>query len=155
LSVALALQDELKAAGLRMTPQRRLIADAIASLDGPITADKLHRYVVRQFPDVNLTTVYRTLETLEAHGLISHTHVHDGVAHYHLASESAHQHLVCLACHEEVELDPAVLEPLAEELRQRYGFNAILGHAALVGICRECQRKTEPATGASSAPQLG
>ena len=30
---------------------------------------------------------------------------------------------------------------LAEELRQRYGFNAMLGHAALVGICRECQPK--------------
>jgi Fur family ferric uptake transcriptional regulator len=139
VTVAQTLQEALRERGLRMTPQRQIITEAIASLDSPITAERVHQHVSRQFPDVNLTTVYRTLETLEELGLVSHTHVHDGVAHYHLANQPVHQHLVCLHCGAQEELDPAVLEPLTEELRRRYGFAAALGHSAIVGQCRACQ----------------
>ena len=141
LTLAQRLQAALRKQGLRMTPQRQLIAEAIASVDEPITAEKVHRYVARQFPDVNVTTVYRTLETLEGLGLVRHTHVHDGVAHYHLADQPVHQHLVCLGCGAQSELDPAMLEPLADELRVRLGFKMALGHSALVGWCHDCQRQ--------------
>ena len=134
------LQDALRLQGLRMTPQRQVMAEAIASVGGPITAERVHRHVVRQFPDVNLTTVYRTLETLEQLGLLRHTHTHDGVAHYHLADQPEHQHLVCMSCGDEEELDPVVLQPLADELRRRYGFAAVLGHTAIVGRCQKCQQ---------------
>jgi Fur family ferric uptake transcriptional regulator len=143
LTVAQRLQGALREQGLRMTPQRQLIAEAIANVDGPITAEKVHRYVALRFPDVNVTTVYRTLETLEGLGLVHHTHVHDGVAHYHLADQPVHQHLVCLGCGAQTELDPAVLEPLADQLRRRFGFEAALGHSAIVGLCRNCQRRRE------------
>jgi Fur family ferric uptake transcriptional regulator len=123
-----------------MTPQRHVIADVMASLDPPITAERVHGLVVRQFPDINISTVYRTLEMLEEVGLVYHAHSHDGVAHYHFAHEPVHQHLVCLGCGTEEELDQALLEPLADELRRRYGFDAALGHSAIVGRCRECQR---------------
>jgi Fur family transcriptional regulator, ferric uptake regulator len=142
VTVAQALLHALREQGLRMTPQRQTIAEAIGSLDGPITAERVHRHVVRQFPDINVTTVYRTLETLEELGLVRHTHVHDGVAHYHLAHQPVHQHLVCLGCGSEEELAPLVLEPLAAELRRRYGFAAQLGHTAIVGRCRTCQLDT-------------
>jgi Fur family ferric uptake transcriptional regulator len=133
------LKDALKARGLRMTPQRQLILEAVAGLQGHITADRVHQAVVRQFPDVNITTVYRTLETLEGLGLVSHTHFHDGVARYHRATEEPHQHLICRGCGRDIELDLALLEPLAEELFRRYGFKAELDHAAFVGLCRACQ----------------
>ena len=129
----------LKAGGLRMTPQRQLILDAIASTRGHISADEVHQQVIRQFPDVNVTTVYRTLEVLEALGLMRHTHFHDGVAQYQRTDEAPHHHLVCTVCHRDTELDLGVLEPLAEELQRRYGFKSDLTHTAIVGICRACQ----------------
>jgi Fur family transcriptional regulator, ferric uptake regulator len=132
------LQDALRARGLRITPQRQLILDAVASLAGHITVERVHQLVVRQFPDVNVTTVYRTLETLEELGLVTHTHFHDGVARYHLASERAHQHLLCLRCGSTIELDLEELEPLSALLRSRYGFEATLSHAAIVGTCAAC-----------------
>ena len=136
------LKDALKARGLRMTPQRQLILEAVAGLQGHITADRVHQAVVRHFPDVNITTVYRTLETLEELGLVSHTHFHDGVAQYHLAAEVPHQHLLCVRCGSETELDLAVFEPLRALLLERYGFQASLGHTAIVGTCRACLRAT-------------
>ncbi len=139
------LKATLRARGLRMTPQRQLILEAVASMAGHITADRVHQLVVRQFPDVNITTVYRTLDTLDDLGLVTHTHFDDGVAYYHLASEPAHQHMLCVRCRSETQLDMALLEPLADELRRRYGFQAALGHAAIVGVCRDCREDDPPA----------
>jgi Fur family transcriptional regulator, ferric uptake regulator len=141
------LQDSLRAHGLRITPQRQLILEAVASLAGHITVERVHQLVVRRFPDVNVTTVYRTLETLEELGLVSHTHFHDGVAQYHLASEPPHQHLVCLHCGSATELELTTLEPLAALLLERYGFKAALGHTAIVGTCARCQAEAELSSG--------
>jgi Fur family ferric uptake transcriptional regulator len=141
------LQDRLRAHGLRITPQRQLILEAVASLSGHITVERVHQRVVRQFPDVNVTTVYRTLETLEELGLVSHTHFHDGVAQYHLASEPPHQHLLCLDCGSATELELATLEPLAALLLERYGFKAALGHTAIVGTCARCRAEAGLSSG--------
>jgi len=122
-----------------MTPQRQLILDAIASTRGHISADEVHQQVIRKFPDVNVTTVYRTLEVLEALGLMRHTHFHDGVAQYQRTDEAPHHHLVCTVCHQDTELDLEVLAPLAQELERRYGFKSDLTHTAIVGLCRACQ----------------
>lgn len=127
-----------------MTAQRRFIVDAIAALadSGHLSAEAIHRRVAGEFPEVNASTVYRTLELLEEMGYLRHTHFHDGGARYHPSEEAAHQHLVCLGCGVELGLDVALLQPLAEELRRRYGFAADLAHVALVGRCRGCQAET-------------
>src|SRR6266849_6540749 len=127
---------------LCMTPQRQLILDAVATLHGHISADQVYQQVIRQFPDVNVTTVYRTLEVLEELGLMRHTHFHDGVAQYQRTDEAPHHHLVCTVCDGDTELDLEILEPLAEELLQRYGFKSDLAHTAIVGVCRACQMST-------------
>ncbi len=122
-----------------MTPQRQLILDASASMRGHISADLVHQRVVERFPNVNISTVYRTLELLQEMGLLTHTHFDDGVAQYHRADEGMHQHLVCRQCGSEEELEMAVLEPLAEQLRALHGFEPDLAHFAIVGWCRGCR----------------
>jgi Fur family transcriptional regulator, ferric uptake regulator len=139
MSTALDFRHALKERGLRMTPQRQLILDAVASARGHISVDHVYQQVISQFPDVNVTTVYRTLEVLEELGLVRHTHFHDGVAQYQRTDEAPHHHLVCTVCDADTELDLELLEPLADELRKRYGFKADLAHTAIVGICRACQ----------------
>jgi Fur family transcriptional regulator, ferric uptake regulator len=139
MSTALDFRRALKQRGLRMTPQRQLILDAVASARGHISVDHVYQQVISQFPDVNVTTVYRTLEVLEELGLVRHTHFHDGVAQYQRTDEAPHHHLVCTVCDADTELDLELLEPLADELRKRYGFKADLAHTAIVGICRDCQ----------------
>jgi Fur family transcriptional regulator, ferric uptake regulator len=134
------LLEMLRERGQRMTPQRQLILEAVQTIDGHISAEAVHALVAARFPQVNISTVYRTLELLQTLGLVTHTHFDDGVAQYHRAEESQHQHLVCRGCGSEQELDLAVLEPLGGELERRYGFEADLAHFALVGLCRQCAR---------------
>jgi Fur family ferric uptake transcriptional regulator len=133
------LRLALKERGLRMTPQRQLILDVVVTMHGHISVDQVHQQVTRQFPDVHITTVYRTLEVLEELGIVRHTHIHDGVAQYQRTDEALHQHMVCTVCQANTELEVEILKPLAEELRLRYGFKADLAHTAIVGVCRDCQ----------------
>jgi Fur family ferric uptake transcriptional regulator len=132
------LKVALRQRGLRMTPQRQLILDAVASMHGHFSADQVHQDVVRVFPDVNISTVYRTLEVLEDLGVVRHTHFHDGVAQYERTDAARHHHMVCSRCGADVELQLEVLQPLADELKRRYGFEADLAHSAITGLCRQC-----------------
>jgi Fur family ferric uptake transcriptional regulator len=136
---ATELKVALKQRGLRMTPQRQLILDAVVSMRGHISADQVYQHVVRVFPDVNISTVYRTLEVLEELGWVRHTHFHAGVAQYQRTDEAPHHHMVCSRCGTDAELDLDLLEPLAAELERRYGFEADLAHSAIVGVCSTCR----------------
>jgi Fur family ferric uptake transcriptional regulator len=132
------LKVALRQRGLRMTPQRQLILDVVAAMRGHFSADEVHQQVVRAFPDVNISTVYRTLEVLDELGVVRHTHFHDGVSQYERADAARHQHMVCSRCGADAELDLDVLQPLAQELKRRYGFEADLAHSAIIGLCRSC-----------------
>ena len=54
----------LRERGLRLTPQRQLILEAVHEL-GHATPEQVHTAVRERVAGVNITTVYRTLELLE------------------------------------------------------------------------------------------
>jgi Fur family ferric uptake transcriptional regulator len=135
------LSGTLRDRGYRLTVQRGIILDTIEAIDGHIAVDDVYKRVHARFPEVNVSTIYRTMELLEQEGLVTHIHFHDGVAKWHRAEEARHQHLVCERCGAEIELDLDVVEPLSREIRERYGFAANLTHFAIIGVCRTCQER--------------
>ena len=139
-----SMVQALKEQGHRLTPQRQLILEAIETSEGHVSAESIHAKVAARFPQVNISTVYRTLELLQDLGMVRHTHFDDGIAQYHLASEAQHQHMVCRRCGDERELDVRVLDPLDRHLRERYGFVADLAHFAIVGLCARCAADPAP-----------
>lgn len=62
------MRDELRERGLRLTPQRELVLTAVRTL-GHATPEEIAEYIHRTHPSINLSTVYRNLETLENVGL--------------------------------------------------------------------------------------
>lgn len=135
------LLDDLRSRGYRMTPQRRVILEALENARHHTTAEAIARRVAQRSPGMDASTVYRTLVLLEENGLVTHTHFDDGVTRWHLASREAHQHLVCRRCGDEQELDLAVLEPVARRIRDRFGFRADMAHFAIAGTCARCAPK--------------
>jgi Fur family ferric uptake transcriptional regulator len=128
----------LREKGGRVTTTRRAIVAAL--LDAPdhhVTAQALAERVQGSHPDVHASTVYRTLDTLTALGVVEHTHLGHGATVYHLTDER-HQHLVCERCGTVVEVPLSVFDPLVTELRGAYGFEVHAEHVALVGHCRNC-----------------
>lgn len=127
----------LRDRGLRLTPQRQLILEAVHGL-GHATPERVHAAVRERAAGVNITTVYRTLELLEELGLVTHTHLSHGSPTYHAADADQHVHLVCRQCSTVIEVEPALLQPLSAQLRGEYGFGVDIGHVALFGVCRTC-----------------
>ena len=128
----------LKARGLRLTAQRQMILEAIEASRGHVSAELIRARVAARFPQVNISTVYRTLDLLQHLGLMTHTHFDDGIAQYHLATEEPHQHMVWRRCGQAREMEVSILQPLYRHLRERYGFEADLAHFAIVALCAKC-----------------
>jgi Fur family ferric uptake transcriptional regulator len=128
---------ELRARGYRLTPQRQLVLEAVAKL-GHATPEDIAGAVRETATGVNISTVYRTLELLEAIGLVQHTHLGHGAPTYSVASETDHVHLVCRDCGAVDEAPPSVVGTVVEELAATRGFQVDVGHFAVFGRCRSC-----------------
>jgi len=148
-----ALDDLLRARGLRVTPQRRLVADAVDTL-GHSTPEQICERVQQELPSMNLSTVYRTLELLEDLGLVSHTHLGHGAPTYHPAAHADHLHLVCRRCGAVQEADLRHAGALASGVTAEHGFVTDLGHLSLHGLCGDCAAK-EAARGAAGRQLAG
>lgn len=135
---AVRLLADLRARGVRITGARRAVLTALAASDGHMTAEELARTVQVTSPEVHLSTVYRTLESLEELGVLDHVHLGHGGAVYHLA-ENRHHHLVCGSCDTVVHLPPDVYDALAQDIEVRYGFTLQQHHVALSGTCARCR----------------
>ncbi len=60
--------ESLREVGYRLTPQRMLIIAIIHDSKGHVTAEDVHTRVTEQYPFVDISTVYRTLQLLKKHG---------------------------------------------------------------------------------------
>jgi len=131
-----ALRATLHERGLRMTPQRQLVLDAVRALHHG-TPEQVCHQVQRTTPTVNITTIYRALDLLEGLGLVRHTHLGHGAPMYS-AEEHEHLHLVCHRCGRVTEQPKDLLAPVADRLRAECGFELDASHLALSGTCRTC-----------------
>ena len=130
------LRETLHRRGMRMTPQRQLVLDALLELEHA-TPEQVHQRVRTRTPTVNITTIYRTLELLEGLGLVRHTHLGHGAPTYSV-HEHGHVHLVCHDCGSVIEAPLEVMDELRGTLRARYGFVLDASHLALSGSCPDC-----------------
>ena len=132
--------SKLSELGYRMTPQRMMVVSAIESSDNHISAEEIYAQVVAKYPNVNISTVYRTLELLKRLGLVTETDFGGGRLRYHPAGKGHHHHLVCQECGAIVDLDESLLSSLKSALLREYKFSADLRHLAIFGRCVNCSK---------------
>jgi len=129
--------QQLREQGIRITPQRQLVIEAITRMRHA-DAEAILRDVQRVSSVINLSTVYRALETLEDAGIIAHTHLGHGSPSYFVIDESEHIHLVCDACGESFCVGAAVANDLGARLFADSGFEVDMGHLSIHGLCQAC-----------------
>src|SRR4051794_12131674 len=136
---------QLRAQGGRVTTARRALITALLEADDHVTADDLAATVQDAHPDVHRSTIYRTLDALEELGVVDHVHLGHGRAVYHLRDDP-HHHLVCDVCGFVIEAPDGLFQPLADALRDDYGFVLRANHFAVLGRCAECEGASSPGT---------
>ena len=117
-----------------------MIGAAIENSDGHISAEEIYAQVIAKYSQVNISTVYRTLELLKRLHLVTETDFGEGRVRYHPAGKGHHHHLVCQECGAITDLDESVLTSLKDVLLREYGFSADLRHLAIFGRCVKCSK---------------
>jgi Fur family ferric uptake transcriptional regulator len=139
------LIDRARQCDLRITRQRAIIMQALCELEGHTGAEEIYDRVTLHRRDVDLSTVYRTLETLHNAGIVSRTDLGHGCAEYEIIGEQPHHHLICQHCGRIIELDDAYLAPIAENIHQDFDFSTVSSHFAIFGICQSCLKEQRQA----------
>jgi Fur family peroxide stress response transcriptional regulator len=91
------IKNKLAEKGLKVTPQRMVILEAIYNLNNHPTADKIIEYIRQKHPGIAVGTVYKVLETLVLNGLIKKVTTDRDIMRYDGILES-HHHLYCSEC---------------------------------------------------------
>ncbi len=124
---------------MRWTPQRRLLVEVLLEARGHVTGAELVERCRAVDPDTTPSTVYRSLDALEALDLVRHSHGLDGVEEYHVLPDAEHGHLQCQGCGGTWEIDAQEARALTTALADSRGFEVNLSHLTVVGRCRGCR----------------
>ena len=127
----------LRNAGLRATPQRQLVLEAIEDLDHATPA-QIMTQIQHTFPTTNLSTVYRTLEVLEDAGIVTHAILTQPAPMYFLHADDLH--LVCEVCKSIACVDKSSIGGMPRQVHAVHGFTVDPGYLVLRGACATCQR---------------
>lgn len=133
------LRTRAAARGLRMTPQRQVLLQVLASLRHHPTADELYRRVVQRLPSVSPATVYRNLQTLVQSGVISVLERAGSAVRYD-PNPDEHHHFVCRRCRR---LFDVYLTDVAVAVNFRRsgipGARIDVVRVELAGLCPRCR----------------
>ncbi|MGM0532769.1 MAG: Fur family transcriptional regulator [Bacteroidota bacterium] len=86
------IRDKLAESGLKVTPQRIAVYEALLNIDDHPTAEMIKEYVSEKNPAISLGTVYKTLEALVGKGLITKVKTENDIMRYDPVIEN-HHHL--------------------------------------------------------------
>ncbi|MCL2475164.1 MAG: transcriptional repressor [Chloroflexi bacterium] len=131
----------LRQKGYRLTPQRAMVLEAIEHATSHISTEEIYTPIAKKYPNVNISTVYRTLELLTELSLVTATNMGDGTLRYHASGKGRHHHLICNKCGKIIDINEYDLQELKDSLLANYGFAAELKHVAFFGCCPACTDK--------------
>jgi Fur family ferric uptake transcriptional regulator len=120
-----------------------------------MTVEEITREARAVLPDVNTSTVYRTLNLLVSLDLVTRTRLGGAVAYYEVAPDPVHHHWICERCGAVGHLDEAAFAPVYRRLSREQGFEAGHIRATVFGLCRECRGLDDPVPARSSASGEG
>ena len=127
--------------GLRMTEQRRVVAQVLqGSADHP-DVEELHRRAAAVDPRISIATVYRTVRLFEEAGILTRHDFGDGRARYEQAPEEHHDHLIDARSGRVVEFQSPEIEKLQEKVARKLGFRLIGHRLELYGVPIDAEKE--------------
>ena len=131
------LKETLAQSGIRMTLQRRLIADRIDRETQPFSAEDLFEKGLRK-KHLDLVTIYRTLTLFYEMGFLQKSEFGERKSRYWKATSKSHTHtLFCRDCQKVQTLNDCKLNDQHQHLL-KLGFTDLVHKVEFIGRCPEC-----------------
>ena len=132
------LLERLRALDWRLTPQRRVIAEAMGGEHVHLTAEEVLERARERLPEVSLATVYNTLGEMVSLGEVIEVTTDRRAKRYDPNAHRPHHHLVCAQCGQIRDVHPDG-NPLADlPDSERFGFTVSDVEVTYRGLCPNC-----------------
>ncbi len=119
---------------LKMTKQRTKILEFLKKQSSPVSAEDIY---IEEFKHLNLSTVYRTLDSFYEHNLVNKYQLKN-VYYYTLKTKTHKHYLVCEKCMQLIEIDCFIHDDL-KSIIDKYNFNVSHHELNIYGLCSKCQ----------------
>lgn len=132
-----SILDKIKAAGYKLTPQRRAVIEAMVNRNTAATPRSLHAALLPNHPEIGLVTVYRTMELLDKLGLLCRFSGNN--PGFKTGPPEHHHHLVCHGCGDVLDFTGCCPPELQTALEKDTGFRITEHKLEFAGYCPNCQ----------------
>lgn len=120
--------------GLRMTEQRRIIAQILQDSSDHPDVEELYRRSSAIDSKISIATVYRTVKLFEDAGIIERHDFRAGRSRYETVPDEHHDHLIDLKTGTVIEFHSAEIEALQEKIAREHGFRLVDHRLELYGV---------------------
>jgi len=119
--------ERCETAGLRMTGQRRVVAQVLQESDDHPDVEELYARASKVDDGISLATVYRTVKLFEETGILERLEFGDGRSRYEDAEREHHDHLIDINTGKVIEFVDPEIEALQEKIAAKLGYE-LRGH---------------------------
>jgi Fur family peroxide stress response transcriptional regulator len=112
------LKDKLREKGLKVTPRRLSILEAIVKLDTHPTAEEIIKFIRKRNPNIATATVYKALNIMVAKKVINKVDTERDIIRYDAMMET-HHHLYCSESERIVDFVDAGLNEMVKHYFER------------------------------------
>ena len=127
------VEIKCKEKGVRLTDQRRIIAQVMSSSKDHPNVDELHKRVSKLDSKISIATVYRTVKLFEEAGIVAKHDFKGGKSRYEKAPEEHHDHLIDINSGEIIEFVDEEIEILQKKVAERFGYKLVDHRLELYG----------------------
>ncbi|GHA20840.1 transcriptional repressor [Devosia pacifica] len=137
------LEEACAARGMRMTDQRRVIAQVIEGADDHPDVEELYRRAAAIDPRISLSTVYRTVNLFEEAGLVTKHDFKDGRARFEPIPDEHHDHLIDIRSGQVIEFRNEEIEAIQEVIARKLGYTLVDHRLELYAVPLPGKKKDE------------
>lgn len=119
--------ERCETAGLRMTGQRRVVAQVLQESDDHPDVEELYARASKVDAGISLATVYRTVKLFEETGILDRLEFGDGRSRYEDAEREHHDHLIDINTGQVIEFVDPEIEALQDKIAAKLGYE-LRGH---------------------------
>jgi Fur family ferric uptake transcriptional regulator len=136
------LGDVLRDNGYRLTSPRWLVWSVLRTADGHLTAEEVASRVNRADPNVNLSSVYRSLALFSELDLARESQLGiDESGRWEIAHPDDHFHMVCRMCGDVDHHVGELVDQIRSHLCDHHAFGTENIDLVVTGLCRNCSSK--------------
>jgi len=119
--------------GVRLTDQRKIIAQVMSESTDHPDVDELHKRVSEADSKISIATVYRTVKLFEEAGIVAKHDFKGNKARYEEAPQEHHDHLIDVNTGEITEFVNEDIEKLQQKVAEKLGYKLVDHRLELYG----------------------